>query len=122
MVALYFFILLVSVPFYWQDFFTGGAKTDYVQILNFLVWIFLNYALPKYAPVCTIITLFSHSLLWFIRFEEYQGEEDSRDIEVRVLQLIIFMTGINYNSYKLNVLLLSPAILIPYYLIVQKAA
>ena len=122
MLLLYILCLLVSVPFHWQEFFRGGAHTDYVQIVNFLIWIILNFVSPKYAPVCTILTLFSHSFLWFVKFDDYQGEEDSRDIEVRILQLIIFLTGINYNSFKLNVLLLTPAVLIPYYLILQKAA
>ena len=87
-----------------------------------LVWVILHYCKPKIAPFVVILAQFTYGLLWYFRLEDYQGNEDSRDVEVRILQLAIILNGVNYNSFKVNVFLLSPAILVPYLLVVNKTA
>lgn len=61
-------------------------------------------------------------MLFFVRFDDYQGETDSRFIELLLLQVVLFLLGINYNSFKMNVFLLSPAIIFPSILIDREAA
>ena len=122
MLVFYILCLIVTLPFRWRNFFTGKAAIDYVQMGNFIVWTVLNYCFPKYAPLCTILTQLSYGMLFFVRFDDYQGETDSRFIELLLLQVVLFLLGINYNSFKMNVFLLSPAIIFPSILIDREAA
>jgi hypothetical protein len=94
----------------------------YLRLINIAVWAVLNYCLPRYAPMCAILCQFSYGMYWYLNIEEYLEEAPtSRDVEVGILQLIIILTGANYNSFKINVLLMTPAILVPYFLVLHKA-
>ena len=41
---------------------------------------------------------------------------------MKIMQLVIILNGINYNSFKTNVLIMTPALLVPYILILHKTA
>ena len=45
-ISLQFLFMLIFVPFYWRDFFTGRALQDYVQLSNVLVWVILHFCKP----------------------------------------------------------------------------
>jgi hypothetical protein len=120
--SLLIIFLLIQVPLSWQEIIDGVFLQYYVRIFNIFVWGIMNYCKPKYAPMAIILTQFTYCMFWYATFETFADEPISRDMEVKILQLIILLTGINYNSFKTNVLLLSPAILVPYWLVLWKDA
>ena len=120
--SLVIFFLVVLLPFFWKKFFTGKALQSYVRLFNVAVWAVMNYCWPKYAPICTNLALFTYSMLWYLKLEDFQSEGDSRGVEIKIMQLVIILSGINYNSFKTNVLLMTPALLVPYILILHKTS
>jgi hypothetical protein len=110
------------MPLYWTDMINGVFLQYYVRLINVVVWAVMNYCLPKYAPMCVILGQFSFSIYWYFNIEELlEDAPSSRDVEVKILQLIVILTGVNYNSFKVNVFFMTPAILVPYWLVLHKA-
>jgi hypothetical protein len=48
-------------------------------------------------------------------------DDDSRYCELVLYGLIILCTAVNFNSFMANVILFTPSILIPYYLVLKKS-
>jgi hypothetical protein len=72
--------------------------------------------------MCVILCQFSYNMYWYVNIEEYLEEApSSRDVEVKILQSLIVVISLNYNSFKVNVLLMTPSILVPYFLVLHKA-
>jgi hypothetical protein len=83
--SLFIFSLLIQVPFSWQEIIDGVFLQYYVRVFNVVVWAIMNYCLPKYAPVCIILTQFTYCMFWYVDFDKNEDEPVSRGYEVKIL-------------------------------------
>lgn len=114
-------VVIAIIAAQWDDFITGQTIILYVRILSIFLWALIHCFLPWSAPIVTIITQLSHGLAFIIYFDKYQTADD-REIEMKIHQLIIILSAINYNSFKMNLVCNAPAILIPNLLIMNRVA
>jgi hypothetical protein len=79
----------------------------------------LTFLAPKLAPLLTVIAQALHGIAWYIFFDKFQTEDD-RELEFRSILMIVTLNAVNYNTFKGQLLLMTPAILIPHLLICNK--
>jgi hypothetical protein len=79
----------------------------------------LSYIKPKYAPLCLYITYALFAFDSFFNLEKLQ-DGDTRHVELVLYSLIILVSAVNYNSFMAKIILFTPTILVPFYMVLKK--
>jgi hypothetical protein len=91
-----------------------------VEVFLFVTWGILRWKAPNYTPMLVYILLLGYPLGWYNAIDGQHEKQDSRCMEISYYMLLCFVQGINNNSFLTNLVVKTPVVLIPAYLLLKK--
>ena len=101
------------------EFLCGENRQGLCRLIVCVVWAFLSCLKPKSGPYIIYLAQVLYMLNYLLSFDRIQ-QDDGREIEYRILQLLIILQGMNYNKFLLNFFCQTFTLLLPHYFILRK--